>query len=784
MPTFEFTSPEGKTYEVEGPEGATQEQAFSILQSQLGKKPTAPTKPPAPPPDLKAAPSQSPVADWVSGKLGQVGDFLSDKPPGVDTTPGEIVTNALIRPAQRYMRDIGSRGIMGATVESKANEPLIRRDAADTLMNVAPLAGKAIGAFPKVAEGAAPKIVDALQGPMTAIESKVGKAAKYPADLVGRLRGTTAKELAEQLRTSTAAAAGEKVAGIESALAPVRKQAGAVDKALQSLGAQTKVAGERAAARALDPAAATAEKAAVRERMAAARVAAEGRMKAAGLSEQQAKAAVDAAESAAENARKGVEALEQDLAARPMATKEEFGANVRALVEGIRDRLVQERTNAAGFGRVIAEAGSEGRVDTAPIIAEINRLRENVRNPNLESVLNRIEATITEGGERGAGGMQAEMNALFEPPTPAAPQNLSIGQAESFRKYLNSIIETRQIKDMSGTAMAVDKETLAVVSRLANQLDEVATAAGDPFREAYGQALQTFREMSRPLDLFERKGPLSAMRAADPVSEAYRMSEAQVADAIIQKANAGHPVFERLLAESPELRDAARMAFSRDLFGGETQVNMGQWLRRNERSLRQLGLYDEFRDLKTARETANNLVKEADVGVREAKAGATEAGKAAREAEGEARKATSLSKKSETRLSDAMRAVQADAEVPKDVTQRAASARSALESKAREFGRTIEQQQKVQERFSTLQTRIQNAPPKKIASEIRQIGKTMVDEGVITQAQYAEMLQGANRVEQAFGDSAKAKKELMRIGVGIGVLTGSWGAYKLGLMTP
>lgn len=39
MPTFEFTSPEGKTYTVQGPDGATQEQAFQILQSQLGAAP-------------------------------------------------------------------------------------------------------------------------------------------------------------------------------------------------------------------------------------------------------------------------------------------------------------------------------------------------------------------------------------------------------------------------------------------------------------------------------------------------------------------------------------------------------------------------------------------------------------------------------------------------------------------------------------------------------------------------------------------------------------------------
>ncbi len=36
MPTFTFTSPEGKNYTVDGPEGATKEQAFQVLQSQLG----------------------------------------------------------------------------------------------------------------------------------------------------------------------------------------------------------------------------------------------------------------------------------------------------------------------------------------------------------------------------------------------------------------------------------------------------------------------------------------------------------------------------------------------------------------------------------------------------------------------------------------------------------------------------------------------------------------------------------------------------------------------------
>jgi len=51
MPTFEFTSPEGKTYTVEGPQGSSQAQAWDILQGQLAapQTETPPERPPEAP---------------------------------------------------------------------------------------------------------------------------------------------------------------------------------------------------------------------------------------------------------------------------------------------------------------------------------------------------------------------------------------------------------------------------------------------------------------------------------------------------------------------------------------------------------------------------------------------------------------------------------------------------------------------------------------------------------------------------------------------------------------
>jgi hypothetical protein len=64
MAVFEFTSPDGKTYEVEAPEGATQEQAWGVLQSQLG----APTQPQSQTPKQKK--NYSLTESFFGGVLG------------------------------------------------------------------------------------------------------------------------------------------------------------------------------------------------------------------------------------------------------------------------------------------------------------------------------------------------------------------------------------------------------------------------------------------------------------------------------------------------------------------------------------------------------------------------------------------------------------------------------------------------------------------------------------------------------------------------------------------
>jgi hypothetical protein len=67
MTTFTFTSPEGKTYDVEGPPGATAEQAFKILQGQLGQ----PTMPPETTPETTFGEDVLGTATTTAGGLAK-----------------------------------------------------------------------------------------------------------------------------------------------------------------------------------------------------------------------------------------------------------------------------------------------------------------------------------------------------------------------------------------------------------------------------------------------------------------------------------------------------------------------------------------------------------------------------------------------------------------------------------------------------------------------------------------------------------------------------------------
>lgn len=101
MPKFTFTSPEGKTYDVEGPEGATKEQAFQILQTRLGGEAPAPRASQADTHVGSDAPGAAPqstagfvLGNLVKGVAQTVGPYAEMARQAVNV-PSDLVNRAI-----------------------------------------------------------------------------------------------------------------------------------------------------------------------------------------------------------------------------------------------------------------------------------------------------------------------------------------------------------------------------------------------------------------------------------------------------------------------------------------------------------------------------------------------------------------------------------------------------------------------------------------------------------------------------------------------------------------
>ncbi len=102
MPSFEFTSPEGKQYTVDGPAGATKEQAFSILQQKLSGPKLGP----------KDIPDSAPLQE-NSGQPVKDDSLLSDKVKGALGAGLSVATGAT---AGLVGRAVGTVGGIGESV--------------------------------------------------------------------------------------------------------------------------------------------------------------------------------------------------------------------------------------------------------------------------------------------------------------------------------------------------------------------------------------------------------------------------------------------------------------------------------------------------------------------------------------------------------------------------------------------------------------------------------------------------------------------------------------------
>ncbi|OPY95783.1 hypothetical protein A5906_07395 [Bradyrhizobium sacchari] len=112
--TFNFTSPEGKSYTVTGPDGASPEQAFAILQQQLKVRPpaqAAPTQPKLVPVDHDPFAAPAPAAPGVGAQNAAAAGrlYVTPEPPKPIERPASILPSSVGGAVRDFQ--VGAQGV-------------------------------------------------------------------------------------------------------------------------------------------------------------------------------------------------------------------------------------------------------------------------------------------------------------------------------------------------------------------------------------------------------------------------------------------------------------------------------------------------------------------------------------------------------------------------------------------------------------------------------------------------------------------------------------------------
>jgi len=450
------------------------------------------------------------------------------------------------------------------------------------------------------------------------------------------------------------------------------------------------------------------------------------------------------AEKDLQTSKAAVDNLETVLSSRPGISADEFGRQLQITTAKLAKDAINARKAAAGYETVFKNAGESPIVDTSGLINSITKLEKQTRNPSLQNILSEIKSQATTGAKVSETGEFL-----------GGDSKLSARSADSLKGYLDSIISSKMHKS---SATKLDKETLLAIQNLKNQLFQ-ATKNAVP---EYGNAVNTFRVMSRPLDIVERNGSLRKVIDQDPVSTANRMTEAEVTGHVIRRANAGSPVFTRLLQVNPEIKESARLYFTKDLFGKDaapTTKGFENWLIANERSLRQTGLYDEFSTLRNAHRAAKNAVDEAK-GVAEIRKTQLS------QAESERQAAEKLAKKGTSRLETALKT----AETPEQIAKRAARRTEEVRPIVTKFASQEAKEKATADTLSELKSNLRLATKSKdIKTSVDNTADKLKDLGLIDEAQRSQIQTEVSKLGENIENRDNLYKTIAKI-VGGGIV--------------
>ena len=185
MPTFDFTAPDGKSYSVQGPDGATPEQAFQILQQHLG-----------------AAPPES--SSTLGGIAKSLGTGLAQGAIGLAGLPADLAH--LYAPNQNDPNPLGAQGLQKKVEQYTGDFYKPQGTIEETASRIGQFAPAIIGGPEALATKALTRVVAPAVGSELAGKLTEGTALQPYAEVAGALAGGAgASAAANKFRAMAAA---------------------------------------------------------------------------------------------------------------------------------------------------------------------------------------------------------------------------------------------------------------------------------------------------------------------------------------------------------------------------------------------------------------------------------------------------------------------------------------------------------------------------------------------------------------------------------------------------
>lgn len=416
--------------------------------------------------------------------------------------------------------------------------------------------------------------------------------------------------------------------------------------------------------------------------------------------------------------------LETRLASGVPKERVNFGAAIRNIAQKIKTVGEANREKVSKFSQVVDESPAEPIIPTTAVATSIRKMLKDINNPVEQRLFVDIEKRLGKDVKK-----------------------LNVRQADSLKTYLNNIIETNVHIDRP-----LSKDIVNKVIQLRNEL---VTSLKDNYAP-YANAMEAYGPASRPLDIVERNGALKKVVDKDPLTSTYKLTESEVVGAAIRKAQAGNKLFERLLSESPDLQESARLYFTRDLLGRGSPPSPAAfktWLGKNENVLRQLKLYDEFSSLANARKAADRSVKVA---------------------KGLAEEATGFREKAVKYVERAAKATEPAEKLKIPAVKRAEARAGELEKEELKIGKSVKA-------LRDIDSRLRAAEPEDVPGIAKSFVEKLRVDGSLNDQQYQDMLSKVNNIEKTvkLSNRAEAIRNLFIVGVGSSILGGSAIGYLL-----